>query len=62
MQTVRGDLFALGFAGEFDAIIHGCNCHNTMGAGIAKSVKQQFPAAYHADQNPKLFKDRAIVG
>ena len=49
MQTVRGDLLALAIAGDFDVIIHGCNCQNTMGAGIAKSIKQQFPAAYAAD-------------
>ena len=49
MQTVRGDLLALAVAGDFDVIIHGCNCQNTMGAGIAKSIKQQFAAAYDAD-------------
>jgi len=36
-------------AGEFDVIIHGCNCYCTMGAGIAKTIKQAFPAAYQAD-------------
>lgn len=50
MRTIQGDLLKLAAAGEFDVIIHGCNCQNTMGAGIAKSVKQQFPAAYDADQ------------
>jgi len=36
-------------AGEFDVIVHGCNCYCTMGAGIAKTIKQVFPAAYQAD-------------
>ena len=49
MQIIRGDLLAFGSEGEFDVIIHGCNCFNTMGAGIAKSIKKQFPAAYDAD-------------
>ena len=49
MKTVRGDLLALAIAGDFDVIVHGCNCQNTMGAGIAKSIKEQFPAAYDAD-------------
>lgn len=31
------------------AIVHGCNCFNTMGAGIALPIKQNFPAAYAAD-------------
>jgi len=49
MQIVEGDLLTLAAAGQFDVIIHGCNCQNTMGAGIAKSIKQKFPAAYAAD-------------
>ena len=49
MQVVKGDLLALAAAGQFDVIVHGCNCQNTMGAGIAKLIKQRFPAAYEAD-------------
>lgn len=30
-------------------LIHGCNCFNTMGAGIAKQIKEQFPEVYEAD-------------
>jgi O-acetyl-ADP-ribose deacetylase (regulator of RNase III) len=35
--------------GEFDLIVHGCNCFCTMGAGIAKGIKAAFPAAYESD-------------
>jgi O-acetyl-ADP-ribose deacetylase (regulator of RNase III) len=49
MQTETGDLIQKAKAGEFDVIIHGCNCYCTMGAGIAKTIKQVFPAAYQAD-------------
>jgi O-acetyl-ADP-ribose deacetylase (regulator of RNase III) len=49
MRIVRGDLLALAQTGEFDVIIHGCNCQCVMGRGIAHSIKQQFPAAYAAD-------------
>ncbi len=49
MKTVQGDLIKLALAGEFDVIVHGCNCFCTMGAGIAKTIKQKFPAAYQAD-------------
>ena len=49
MQTEKGDLIQKAKAGEFDVIIHGCNCFCTMGAGIAKTIKQVFPAAYQAD-------------
>ena len=49
MKVVRGDLLALAQEGNFDVIVHGCNCFCTMGAGIAKSIKHQFPEAYKAD-------------
>ena len=35
---------------EFDAIVHGCNCFHTMGAGIAKQISLEFPQAYEVDQ------------
>lgn len=49
MKIIKGDLIKLALAGEFEVIVHGCNCFCTMGAGIAKTIKQKFPAAYQAD-------------
>ena len=49
MKIIQGDLIQLALNGEFDVIIHGCNCFCTMGAGIAKSIKSEFPEAYQAD-------------
>ncbi|NRB52039.1 MAG: macro domain-containing protein [Saprospiraceae bacterium] len=49
MKVTEGDLIQLALAGEFDVIIHGCNCFCTMGAGIALSIKRTFPEAYQAD-------------
>jgi len=49
MKTVKGDLLKLARQGDFDLIAHGCNCMCTMGAGIAKYIKQAYPAAYVAD-------------
>lgn len=49
MKIVKGDLVKLAIQGEFDVIIHGCNCFCTMGAGIALTIKQHFPMAYKAD-------------
>lgn len=49
MRIIDGDLLSLGAEGVFDLIVHGCNCFNTMGAGIAKSIADRFPAAYQAD-------------
>ena len=49
MKEITGDLIQLFRAGQFDVIVHGCNCFCTMGAGIAKTIKEQFPEAYEAD-------------
>ena len=49
MRKVRGDLIDLAMKGDFDVIIHGCNCLNAMGAGIALTIKKVFPEAYAAD-------------
>jgi O-acetyl-ADP-ribose deacetylase (regulator of RNase III) len=50
MKVVKGDLIKLAIAGEFDVIVHGCNCFCTMGAGIAATIKKIFPEAYTADR------------
>ncbi len=49
MQTVRGDLIALARDGAFDVVVHGCNCFNSMGAGIARAIRDAFPEAAAAD-------------
>ena len=49
MNTIDGDIIKKALAGEFDVIIHGCNCFCTMGAGLAKGIKDAFPKAYEAD-------------
>ena len=49
MKSIVGDLLKLANDGRFDVIVHGCNCYCTMGAGIAKAIRDQYPAAYEAD-------------
>jgi O-acetyl-ADP-ribose deacetylase (regulator of RNase III) len=49
MKEVEGDLIKLAKEGNFEVIAHGCNCFCTMGAGIAKSIREQFPEAYETD-------------
>jgi O-acetyl-ADP-ribose deacetylase (regulator of RNase III) len=50
IKLVKGDLLAQARAGQYDIIMHGCNCFNVMGGGIAGQVAHQFPDAYLADQ------------
>jgi len=61
MKTVQGNLILLAQDGEFDLIVHGCNCFCTMGAGIAKGIKAAFPQAYEADLATQR-GDRAKLG
>lgn len=49
MKYVNGDLVKMACNGEFEVIVHGCNCFCNMGAGIARQIKQAFPEAYIAD-------------
>ena len=44
-----GDLLDMAENGEFDVIIHGCNCFCMMGAGIARQIADRYPEAYKAD-------------
>lgn len=51
MKYVKGNLLEEFANGNIDVMVHGCNCFHTMGAGIAKQIKQAYPAAYAADLN-----------
>lgn len=61
MKTIRGDLINLAKNGEFDVIVHGCNCFCTMGAGIALRIKEEFPHAFRIDCTTKK-GDRVKLG
>lgn len=59
MKIIQGNLITLAKQNYFDVIVHGCNCFCTMGAGIAKTIKSEFPEAYEADcQTPKGDKSK----
>lgn len=53
LKIVKGDLLQLAREGNFHVIVQGCNCFNTMGSGIAKQIREQFPEAYEADCETK---------
>lgn len=61
MKTVKGDILQLALNGEFDVIVHGCNCFNTFGAGIAFQIKKLFPEAY-ANDCKTIKGDRTKLG
>lgn len=52
LRYVEGDIFphVAKKDTEYDVFLHGCNCFNTMGKGIAPQVAAIFPSAEKADK------------
>ena len=50
-REVEGDLIELFKNGEVDVIIHGTNCHNIMGAGIARDLAAAYPILLDIDKS-----------
>ena len=61
MLILKGNVIHLAEAGVFDVLVHGCNCKNIMGAGVARQIKEVFPAAYLADRKYST-KSRDMLG
>lgn len=62
MKTINGDIIKLSEQGYFDVLVHGCNCFHTMGAGLAKQIKQRYPQSYHVDLLHTKRGDREKLG
>lgn len=45
-KIITGNVIDAKITKEVDFIAHVCNCQRTFGSGVAKQVKQVFPAAY----------------
>ena len=43
LKHTKGNLLDLAEAGQFDIIVQGCNCFNTMGGGIAREIRERYP-------------------
>ncbi len=49
LNHTKGNLIDMAEQGLFDVIVHGCNCLNTMGSGIAKEIRERYPFVFDAD-------------
>ena len=49
LKHAKGNLLDLAEAGEFDVVVQGCNCFNTMGGGIAREIRERYPMAAQVD-------------
>ena len=55
MKVIKGDIISMVQNGDFDVLVHGCNCFNNMNLGFAKKIKKNFQ--YHLS----LMKDQDMV-
>lgn len=49
MKFEKGNLLEFLHHKKIDILVHGCNCFNTMGAGITKQIKEKYIEAYNVD-------------
>ncbi len=45
----KGNLLDLAEQGQFDIVVQGCNCFNTMGGGIAREIRERYPEVADID-------------
>jgi O-acetyl-ADP-ribose deacetylase (regulator of RNase III) len=53
LKHTKGNLLDLAEAGEFDIVVQGCNCFNTMGGGIAREIRERYPEVAQVDAKTK---------
>ena len=61
-KEIDGDLIKLALKGEFDVIVHGCNCFCTMGAGIAVKMAETFWCNKYKLERPEYKVDINKLG
>lgn len=53
LKHTKGNLLDLAEAGEFDIVVQGCNCFNTMGGGLAREIRERYPEVAAVDAKTK---------
>lgn len=61
-REIEGNLITLAQEGKFDVITHGCNCQNTMGAGIAPQMAKAFGCDKFPKESPEYKGDINKLG
>lgn len=54
LKEINGNLLEQFENGEYDIIIHQCNCFNNMGSGIARGIAIKYPEVEAADKATKM--------
>jgi len=61
MKVKHADMIKLAENGEFDVIVHWCNCECIMGS-MAEQIKKAFPGSYKADRGTDAWDSSKIGG
>lgn len=61
IKTISGNIIDLAECGQFDYLVHGCNCFHTMGSGLAGQLVKRYPIILEADKTTKA-GDREKLG
>jgi O-acetyl-ADP-ribose deacetylase (regulator of RNase III) len=61
INHITGDIIKLAENGNFDYILHGCNCFHTMGSGLAGQLVKKYPIILAADKTT-AYGDREKLG
>jgi len=56
-----GDIITFAKSGQYDVLLHGCNCFNTMGSGVAKQLAEEWPEIAVVDRATRR-GDRSKLG
>lgn len=59
VKTIKGDIIELFKSGQAPLIAHGMNCVNSMEAGVAKQIAENFPEVAEVDKKfslPALYR------
>lgn len=54
MIYAKGNLLDMAESGDFDVIIHGCNCFCRMKSGIAGQIAQRYPIVVDKDNETRV--------
>lgn len=50
LRHAKGNLLDMAENGDFDVVVQGCNCFNTMGGGIAREIAERYPHVADVDK------------
>lgn len=58
IKTIMGDIVDEAEFGEYDVVLHNCNCQRRQGAGVARDIANAWPEVEAADAATPLTRDK----